>query len=601
MSSMNFPNLPLPTSTGNPMSNPMGRNYMSDPNANLSFAKNSGAASGGGGGGGAAPISLEQQIQTLTQECAEYSKANPGGPQDQNCQQRLNQLIQSRNAGTPSSPEPRDTNSGGPSGKDTKAKSYASDTELDEMERLHQMLLVNNSPYQQSQIRQRISDILYKRQQADKRQAAADSHQAYLDRVGRARESFAQSEAARKQNLADRKAQSEGASRRVAAKNAEADASNRGAYATALAEGRISPEEYARLMGDTLGGGSNVTTAPTPFPPTPALDLAKGAPRIDPGSVGFYQKGLSNFKKSTETPTSPFPPAEAPTRSNMGPTTADLYPNGMPSDTPSMTERFGNTAVGQAVGAAGNFIKSFFPEKPDYQPPVENKPATNPSRSFEATLPTTLRQNSPTMSNQGKLRNLQSTYSVYMHNLQNAAERGEISSDEFRSLRDAATKNYYLEQDIIGGAISDAAPAPVSSPTPPRQRGFVAGLDDVGGKVFNLADSGLTAAIDAAAPVVNPAIDSAISGIDSGLSAVGSAFEAADNMKLRGDRAMGSTIASGVDALTSAKDAIQLKTGQAMQALLNELKTGNITLEQFNKLRNMLPDMPPPRMPRAPF
>jgi hypothetical protein len=272
MSSMNFPNLSLPTPTANPMSNPMGRSYMADPNANLSFGKNSGAASGGGGGGGAAPISLEQQIQTLTQECAEYSKANPGGPQDQNCQQRLNQLIQSRNAGTSSTPEPRDTNSGGSSGKQTQAKSYAGDPELDEMERLHQMLLVNNSPYQQSQIRQRIGDILYKRQQADKRQAAADSHQAYLDRVGRARESFAQSEAARKKNVADRmtpaeaRADIEAAKQRNTARLVEADASNRGAYATALAEGRISPEEYARLMGDTLGEGSNVTTAPAPAP-----------------------------------------------------------------------------------------------------------------------------------------------------------------------------------------------------------------------------------------------------------------------------------------------------------------------------------------------
>lgn len=311
MSSMNFPNLSLPTPTANPMSNPMGRNYMADPNANLAFAKNSGAASSGGGGG-AAPISLEQQIQTLTQECAEYSKANPGGAQDVNCQQRLNQLIQSRNAATPQDKSGSDDTSLGDTGgnKRTQTKAYAGDPDLDEMERLHQMLLVNNSPYQQQQIRARIGDILYKKQQADKRQEAADRHQAYLDRVGRARESFAQSEAARKQNLADRKAQSEAASRRVAAKNAEADSSNRGAYATALAEGRISPEEYARLMGDTLGEGSNTTVAPQKMPPTPALDLAKGAPRLSPTGVIYRENGLRGFKNNTQTPTSPFPRAE---------------------------------------------------------------------------------------------------------------------------------------------------------------------------------------------------------------------------------------------------------------------------------------------------
>jgi hypothetical protein len=173
MSSMNFPNLPLPAQTNNPM----GRSYMSDPNANLTFAKNSGAASSGGGGGGAAPISLEQQIQTLTQECAAYSKANPGGPQDQNCQQRLNQLIQSRNSAA-ATPQTNKPDSSPDSNSLSKPRASTGNDDLDEMERLHGMLAVNNSPYQQQKIRERIGDLLYKRQQADKRQEEADRHQA---------------------------------------------------------------------------------------------------------------------------------------------------------------------------------------------------------------------------------------------------------------------------------------------------------------------------------------------------------------------------------------------------------------------------------------
>ena len=287
MSSMNFPNLSLPTSTPNPMSNPMGRNYMADPNANLSFAKTSGAASSGGGGGRAAPISLEQQIQTLTQECAEYSKANPGGAQDVNCQQRLNQLIQSRNAATPSQTpdyypdsktqdEPESSSSGQ---KKAQARAGAPvDPGTDEIERLTLILNATSDPYLRAQLTGRIHDILYAKRKNQEKEESEARRAAFLERKERG-------EAARQKNLADRKAQADASRKRIeanATKNAEADSSNRGAYATALAEGRITPEEYARLMGDTLGEGSNVTTAPPP-PPNPVdvvnskefLDLAR--------------------------------------------------------------------------------------------------------------------------------------------------------------------------------------------------------------------------------------------------------------------------------------------------------------------------------------
>lgn len=340
MSSMNFPNLPLPTSTGNPMSNPMGRSYMSDPNANLSFAKNSGAASGVGGGGRAAPISLEQQIQTLTQECAEYSKANPGGPQDQNCQQRLNQLIQSRNTAA-ASPGPdsdgrtQDEPEGSGSGRNKQqARAGAPvDPGTDEIERLTLVLNATQDPYLRAQITSRIHDILYTKRKTQEKEESEARRAAFLERKERG-------EASRQKNLADRKAQAETSRKRIeanATKNAEADASNRGAYATALAEGRITPEEYARLMGDTLGEGSNVTTAPPP-PPNPVdvvsskefLDLARSvAPQSKPPTIVPEQAKIAGVVPQTpgeaitaararrisqqhsRTPTSPFPPAEA--------------------------------------------------------------------------------------------------------------------------------------------------------------------------------------------------------------------------------------------------------------------------------------------------
>jgi hypothetical protein len=221
-------------------------------------------------------------------------------------------------------------------------------------------------------------------------------------------------------------------------------------------------------------------------------------------------------------PTSYFPPAEAnapaaapapapaaPTR-QMGPTTADLYPQGMPGNTPSMAERFGNTSVGQAVGATGSFLGNAF----------------------------------------------------------DTADNAKLAVDR-----------------AIGNTVG------------PVVEGIGRGIGSAGSYLYDLAGQGA----DYLGRGLESGLNAIDSGINAGLGAVGSAFEAADNTKLAADRAVGNTIASGVDALTSAKDTIQLKTGQALQGLLDELISGRITMEQFNKLRNMLPDMPPPRMPRAPF
>jgi hypothetical protein len=131
----------------------------------------------------------------------------------------------------------------------------------------------------------------------------------------------------------------------------------------------------------------------------------------------------------------------------------------------------------------------------------------------------------------------------------------------------------------------------------PVVEGIGRGIGSAGSYLYDLAGQGA----DYLGRGLESGLNAVDSGINAGLGAVGSAFDAADNTKLAADRAVGNTIASGIDAATNAKQAIQLKVGQALQGLLDELSSGRITMEQFNKLRNMLPDMPPPRMPRAPF
>jgi hypothetical protein len=153
-------------------------------------------------------------------------------------------------------------------------------------------------------------------------------------------------------------------------------------------------------------------------------------------------------------------------------TTDDMIPTTGPWDpTPAPVRnhpiQVAVDTVGAGAASAGNFINDLVtmltPGGGDnnvhHEPYVPYVPAKQ-GENLERFLPRTLRQNNPRLSNQAKLRELQSTYSDYMHNLQMAYERGSLSSTDFRSMRDAATKNYYLEQDIIEGAISDAAPAP---------------------------------------------------------------------------------------------------------------------------------------------
>lgn len=249
-------------------------------------------------------------------------------------------------------------------------------------------------------------------------------------------------------------------------------------YLQALYNGEITPDQYRQL---TEGNATPAAAAaPARMAPTPALDQAKGAPRISPSAVIANERARRYAEQLRNAPTMPMPAAEpeapapaspapaatsTPTRTNMGPTTADLYPNGMPGDTPSMSDRFAGTAVGKAALAAGDFTKDLVtmltPGGNDnnvhHEPYVPYVPAKQ-GEDLGRFLPTTLRQDNPRLSNQAKLRNLKSTYGDYMHNLQMAYERGSLSSTDFRAMRDAATKNYYLEQDIIEGAISDAAP-----------------------------------------------------------------------------------------------------------------------------------------------
>jgi hypothetical protein len=133
-------------------------------------------------------------------------------------------------------------------------------------------------------------------------------------------------------------------------------------YLQALYNGEITPDQYRQL---TEGGAT--PAAPARIRSSYQTDIAKGAPRMTPGAVIAEERARRYGEQLRQTPTSPMPAAEAeaPAPASaapryMGPTTADLYPNGMPGDTPSMTQRFGNTSVGQAVGATGNFLGNAF-------------------------------------------------------------------------------------------------------------------------------------------------------------------------------------------------------------------------------------------------
>ena len=148
-------------------------------------------------------------------------------------------------------------------------------------------------------------------------------------------------------------------------------------------------------------------------------------------------------------------------------TTDDMIPSSNPwAPTPEPVRnhpiQVGVDAVGNVAGEAGSFINDLItmltPSATVHQEPYVPYVPAKQGEDLQRFLPTTLRQNNPRLSNQAKLRELQSTYSTYMNNLQMAYERGSLSSDDFRDMRDAATNNYNLERDIIEGAISDAAP-----------------------------------------------------------------------------------------------------------------------------------------------
>jgi len=206
-------------------------------------------------------------------------------------------------------------------------------------------------------------------------------------------------------------------------------------------------------------------------------------------------------------PAAPAPAPAAPTR-QMGPTTADLYPQGMPGDTPSMAERFGNTSVGQAVGATGSFLGNAF----------------------------------------------------------DTADNAKLAVDR-----------------AIGNTVG------------PVVEGIGRGIGSAGSYLYDLAGQGA----DYLGRGLESGLNAIDSGINAGLGAVGSAFEAADNTKLAVDRAIGNTIASGVDAVRNASQDVQMQVGQALQGLIDKLRLGEISPEQFYKMRDMLLKQPY-RSPRAP-
>jgi hypothetical protein len=186
-----------------------------------------------------------------------------------------------------------------------------------------------------------------------------------------------------------------------------------------------------------------------------------------------------------QAPAAPAPAPAAPTR-QMGPTTADLYPNGMPGDTPSMSERFGNTAVGQAVGSTGSFLGNTF----------------------------------------------------------DTLDNAKLAVDR-----------------AIGNTVG------------PVVEGIGSGIGNAASWLYDLIGQGA----DSAAAGIDSGLNAIDSGVSAGLGAVGSAFETADNFKLAQDR----------------------KVGQALQGLLDELSSGRITMEQYNKLREALLKQEY-RSPRAP-
>jgi hypothetical protein len=105
-------------------------------------------------------------------------------------------------------------------------------------------------------------------------------------------------------------------------------------YLQALYNNEITPDQYRQLTE-----GEATPAAPARMPATPALDQAKGAPRILPSAVIANERARRYGEQLRRAPTMPMPaaeaeaPAPAPAAPRyMGPTTADLYPNGMLDD-----------------------------------------------------------------------------------------------------------------------------------------------------------------------------------------------------------------------------------------------------------------------------
>lgn len=105
-------------------------------------------------------------------------------------------------------------------------------------------------------------------------------------------------------------------------------------YLQALYNGEITPDQYRQL---TEGGAT--PAAPARIRSSYKTDIAKGAPRITPEAVIAEARARRYGEQIRRAPTMPMPPAEdeasapAPAAPRyMGPTTADLYPNGMPDD-----------------------------------------------------------------------------------------------------------------------------------------------------------------------------------------------------------------------------------------------------------------------------
>jgi hypothetical protein len=105
-------------------------------------------------------------------------------------------------------------------------------------------------------------------------------------------------------------------------------------YLQALYNGEITPDQYRQLTE-----GEATPAAPARIRSSYQTDIAKGAPRITPEAVIAEARARRYSEQLRRAPTMPMPaaedeaPAPAPTAPRyMGPTTADLYPNGMPDD-----------------------------------------------------------------------------------------------------------------------------------------------------------------------------------------------------------------------------------------------------------------------------